>query len=618
MQGGDARPGAPACAIYARFSSEMQSPRSTDDQKRECAAFAQGNGWDVVRVEEDRAVRSGATAGRTGYRRLLDAAKRQEFSILLVEELSRFSRDFLSGITELASLKALGVHIADTKMGLIDLDTLDGQLRVAFGFATGQHEVKGLGERSKRGLKGKVLDRKSAGGQAPYGYQRVPEFSATLLDVDGRPRRLGVRFDLAPVEAAVVRRIFELYAGGHSKHGIARHLNGDGIPTRRAGGFRAGKRNSGTWGAAGIKGMLENRMYRGERVWNKTSRTGPKLPNTGKKAQLANDPSEWIRVADYVPAIIDAELWERVQLRLAADARQYTKTRNAKNTVQYPLSGLLRCASCGASFVIGAHQGRPRVPHYRCSFRSARGSVVCLNRVTVPQPAIEKRVRHLLDVVAKDPEQLKQLVAQHNKSISSANEGQLASVRALEARRREAENEQERLVAAVALGTGAAEILVREVERRASEIAELDKKIEEAEALVQPLLLPHPAAVRDYVTGSASLFHGDVSEDQEFLRGIIEGIYIYTDGAIVVRFKEASLFEPVKECRINENARDRLLDIEQNRVLHDSLRRGALKRLQQLEPDAEGLEVGEYQGFPMYRPIRRNDSLNRVGVPSGI
>ena len=101
-------------AIYCRFSAEMQSPRSIADQERECRAFAARQGWDVVLVRSDEAVRAGATAGRTGYQALLEAAKRREFDALLVEEVSRFSRDFLGGIAQLAELHTLGVRLADT------------------------------------------------------------------------------------------------------------------------------------------------------------------------------------------------------------------------------------------------------------------------------------------------------------------------------------------------------------------------------------------------------------------------------------------------------------------------------------------------------------------------
>jgi site-specific DNA recombinase len=540
---------APRVAIYSRFSDEMQSPRSGEDQEREARRTAEREGWEVTHAEADLAVRAGAVAGRAGYARLMAAARRREFDVLLVDEISRFSRDFLGGMAELAALKDLGVQLADTKHGLIDMDSPVGQLSMAFGLASSQEETKRLGERSKRGLKGKVLRHYSSGGQPAYGYKRAPEYSATELDVDGRPKRVGVRFVPDPVEAVIIARIFGRYAEGNSKNAIARSLNEDGIPSRGAGRSRAGIPNSGTWSASSIKAILENELYSGTRFWNKHPRKGAKLPRTGKKQLRPNDTAEWITVEGYAPAPIAPELWERTRLRLQQDAQAYG-AKHACHTGRrkHLLTGFVRCASCGANYVIGVH--RRGMPHYRCSFAAARGRVVCLSRTSIPAPRLEERVRYVVDTVAKDPKSLAELVAEHNRRISSANEAQLGVVRALEARRDAAVRERGRFVEAIALGSGSSRALVAEVEKRELEIAALDRRIAEVSAQLEPLLLPQPAAVADYVAGSASVFEGDLARDRQLLEAVLDGIYVYNDGAIVLRFKDRSLFEPVRRYHI--------------------------------------------------------------------
>jgi hypothetical protein len=160
-------------------------------------------------------------------------------------------------------------------------------------------------------------------------------------------------------------------------------------------------------------------------------------------------------------------------------------------------------------------------------------------------------VKDLLEVIVKDPRQLELLVAEHNKGISAKNEGQLAIVHALQARRRATEEERDRLVAAIALVTGAAKILVAEVEKRESEAEALVSRIAEAEALVQPLLVPRSSTVYDYTTGSARLFTGDHPRDREFLGRVIENMLVYADGSLVATFREASLFEPIRGARLS-------------------------------------------------------------------
>lgn len=53
------------CAIYARYSSDMQKPESIDDQIRECKSCADKKGWQVLEehVYTDYAV-TGTDIGR--------------------------------------------------------------------------------------------------------------------------------------------------------------------------------------------------------------------------------------------------------------------------------------------------------------------------------------------------------------------------------------------------------------------------------------------------------------------------------------------------------------------------------------------------------------------------
>jgi DNA invertase Pin-like site-specific DNA recombinase len=155
----------------------MQRPASIADQKRECREFAARNGWTIVQEEEDEAVRAGALSSRTGFARIKEAARARQIDVVLVEEVSRFSRDFLDGIAQLREFDSLGVKLADTKVGLLLLDEFAGQLGVSLALMQGQAETKRLGERSKRGLRGKTLQRFSAGGAPPFGYRREPVFS---------------------------------------------------------------------------------------------------------------------------------------------------------------------------------------------------------------------------------------------------------------------------------------------------------------------------------------------------------------------------------------------------------------------------------------------------------
>ena len=108
-------------------------------------------------------------------------------------------------------------------------------------------ETRRLGERTRGGLVRQTLSGYNAGGRPAYGYERHAVFSETECDVDGRPKRIGVKLIPDSKTASQVKRIFLLFVQGYGYHKIARILNEAGIPTRDAGTTRNGRINDGTW-----------------------------------------------------------------------------------------------------------------------------------------------------------------------------------------------------------------------------------------------------------------------------------------------------------------------------------------------------------------------------------
>jgi DNA invertase Pin-like site-specific DNA recombinase len=79
-------------SIYARYSSDLQSDASIEDQIRLCSEKAKAEKWKLVNCYTDAGI-SGASLMRPGIQSLLSAAMNGEFDILLTEALDRLSRD---------------------------------------------------------------------------------------------------------------------------------------------------------------------------------------------------------------------------------------------------------------------------------------------------------------------------------------------------------------------------------------------------------------------------------------------------------------------------------------------------------------------------------------------
>ena len=87
------------CAIYARFSSDLQRTTSLEDQIRNCRQFAARMGWQILEehVYQDAALSGFGVEQRPAYQHLVATALSSPppFTVVLVDDLSRLSRDLV-------------------------------------------------------------------------------------------------------------------------------------------------------------------------------------------------------------------------------------------------------------------------------------------------------------------------------------------------------------------------------------------------------------------------------------------------------------------------------------------------------------------------------------------
>ena len=108
------------CAIYARYSSDLQSPTSIEDQVRLCRAHATAQGWTVVRVFENHALSGFASESRQGYQELLAAAlgPAPPFDVILVEDLGRLTQNTGEALRLYQRLQFKGIEIVGVSDGI--------------------------------------------------------------------------------------------------------------------------------------------------------------------------------------------------------------------------------------------------------------------------------------------------------------------------------------------------------------------------------------------------------------------------------------------------------------------------------------------------------------------
>lgn len=368
-------------ALYARYSSERQSENSIEDQFHICRARAVREGWQVIAEFHDAAI-SGATDDRPGFRSLQDAIRADQVDIVLAEALDRISRDQEHVAAFHKLVRFAGVRLVTLSEGDVDRIHigLKGTMNALF--------LEELGRKTKRGMEGRVRAGRSAG-RVAYGYHRL----TGVLRPDGEPER-GLR-EVDPAQAEIVHGIFRDYASGLSPLMIARQLNKAGIPGPAGEGWNP-ITIRGTSGKPG--GMLRQRLYLGEIIWNRGHRV--RDPVTGTSHARVNPASDHVIAAAPHLRIIDDDLWDKVQERLAKESAPRDGVTGAprfweKRRAQHLLSGKLFCGKCGGPFSNADSRA------YTCN-NHRRG--LCCNTARVQRPKLEARVLDVLAGQMMDPE----------------------------------------------------------------------------------------------------------------------------------------------------------------------------------------------------------------------
>lgn len=341
-------------AIYCRLSEEDRNKQlETDDsgsiqnQKAMLLQYSMEQGWEVYNIYSDDDY-TGSDRNRPEFNRLLEDAENRRFDIILCKTQSRFTRElelvekYIHGLFPIWGIRFVSiVDNADTaNKGNKKSRQINGLVNEWY--------LEDMSENIRSVLTNRRRNGYHIGAFALYGYRKDPDQKGRLL--------------IDEEAAAVVREVFTLFSQGHGKKAIARMLNDRGVPNpteyKRLHGLRyqqPKRRNSTLWKYSAISDMLENEIYIGNMVQGKYGSVSYKT-----KQNKPRPKSEWYRVEGTHEAIIDRELWDRVQALLAQRAKPFQA-----GTVGI-FARKVRCANCGYTMRSSKNRGR----HYlQCSSR---------------------------------------------------------------------------------------------------------------------------------------------------------------------------------------------------------------------------------------------------------
>ena len=391
-------------AGYCRISVDEELDRDNTSIENQKAIIRDFVGHKFPGAElvffEDRD-RSGYTfEQREGYQAMRRELMAHRLDILVIKDFSRFSRRNSRGLVELEDLRDAGVRIISIGDG-IDFPNDDDWLKIQFQFLINEMPVTDTSKKVKS-----VIRRRQEDGKwicaAPYGY------------IVNKKQQ----FEVVPVEADIVRRIYRMYIDGWGYKKIANSLTDEGIPTPRmaererkiAEGEDYRRSVKSAWSIATVQGILDNDFYIG------TLRQGKYTRAKINGRDILRDEVEQIVIENHHQPIIDYRTFATV--RALREKRAKYNYRGVKiNENVY--SGFLECGDCGAPMF--ALSRRDLKPAYTCGTYHRRGTAGCTThhiRVDKLDELVKLYVRKVRDNSAEMLERLNAELAREPEDVA--------------------------------------------------------------------------------------------------------------------------------------------------------------------------------------------------------
>lgn len=331
---------------YPRYSSDNQREESITAQMRAIEEYCRQKGYVLVEVYPDEE-KTATTDKRPNFQRMIADAQKRLFDVVVVHKLDRFARNRYDSAHYKRILKKCGVRVEsvleqlDGSPEAVILESMLEGMAEYYSLNLAREVRKGMRENAEKGI--------HTGGRPPYGLRVNPQ--TKKLEID-------------PERYRAVQIYFEGIDKGISSREIADTLNRLGYRTQLGRKFTANSFQ--TWAS--------NRKYRGDYVFDVSApKDDEGKRNTAKKKPL----DQQIIIPGIVPAIIEPDLWDRVNAKMS---ERKHKAGRMKAKVNYLLTGKIVCGNCGALYAGNSYRNPKSkdnvlLTYYKCQSKCGNTSV---------------------------------------------------------------------------------------------------------------------------------------------------------------------------------------------------------------------------------------------------
>ena len=391
-------------ALYCRLSrddgTESES-NSIGNQKKLLSQKAKEMGLTDTKYYVDDGY-TGTNFNRPGFQQLIDDIEIGLVSAVMVKDLSRLGRDYVSVGNYTDSyfpehnVRFIAVNDA--------IDSDEGESEIApFKNILNEMYARDISKkiRSSHRLRGSMGEPLS---QPPYGYIKSPENKKKWI--------------IDPEAATVVKSIFKMCLDGKGNETIARELQENKvlIPMaywRSKGLNRGGKKtqtNPYKWCKTTIQKILSQQEYCGDIINFKTYSKSFK-----NKTRYENSKENWAVFKDVNEPIIDRETFETVQKFISKIKRRAPKKENGERSI---FNGLIYCGDCHSKMRYHTSTSNKEIHYFTCSDNKVDYRGNCPGRHYVRADALEEVVklelRRLVEMLEIDESYFAQLILRKN------------------------------------------------------------------------------------------------------------------------------------------------------------------------------------------------------------
>ncbi len=389
-------------ALYCRLSRDDGmdgDSNSVANQKRLLSQKAKEMGLSNTTYYVDDGY-TGTNFNRPGFQQMLSDIEMGFVSAVMVKDLSRLGRDYVSvGNYTDSYFPDHGIRFIAVNDSI---DSEEGESEIApFKNILNEMYARDISQkiRSSHRLRGNMGEPLS---QPPYGYQKSPENKKKWI--------------IDPEAAEIVKSIFKMCLDGKGNETIARILQEQKVLVPMAywqsKGFpRGGKKtqpNPYRWCKTTVQKILSQQEYCGDVINFKTYSNSFK-----NKRRYDNDPENWMIFKDVHEPIIARKDFQKVQARIAKTKRRAPKPHNGQKSI---FADLLFCGDCHTKLRYHTNTINKDIHYFVCANNKVdyRGS--CPGRHYVRVDAIEQVVmlelRRMAEFLAADEEAFAELLAQ--------------------------------------------------------------------------------------------------------------------------------------------------------------------------------------------------------------